>query len=74
MRYALQEYALRRGFLSTMEHAARVSILATRESTNTTVRQHSALKDSPDLPTAYIPDLSTPSSVSDVKELPHVDW
>ena len=53
MRDALQEYALRHGLLSTMEHAARVSILATRESTNKTVRQHSALKDSPDLPTAY---------------------
>ena len=74
MRDALQEYALRHGLRSTMEHVARVSILATRESTNKTVRQHSALKYSLALPTAYIPDLSTPSSVSDVEESPHVDW
>ena len=66
MRDALQEYAHRYGVLSTMEHAALVSMLATRESTNKIVRQHSAPKDSPDLPTAHIPDISKPSSVSGV--------
>ena len=74
MRDALQEYAHRHGVMSTMEHAAVVSTLATRESTNKIVRQRSAPKDSPDLSTAHIPDLSTPSSVSDVEESPHVDW
>ena len=63
MRDALQEYAHRHGVLSTMEHAALVSMLATRESTNKIVRQHSAPKDSPDLPTAHISDISKPSSV-----------
>ena len=66
MRDALQEYAHRHGVLLTMEHAALVSMLATRESTNKVVRQHSAPKDSPDLPTAHIPDISKPSSVSGV--------
>ena len=66
MRDALQEYAHRHGVLSTMKHAALVSMLATRESTNKIVRQHSAPKDSPDLPTAHIPDISKPSSVSGV--------
>ena len=66
MRDALQEYAHRHGVLSTMEHAALVSMLATRGSTNKIVRQHSAPKDSPDLPTAHIPDISKPSSVSGV--------
>ena len=64
MRDALQEYAHRHGVLSTMEHAALLSMLATHESTNKIVRQHSALKDSPDLATAHIPDISKPSSVS----------
>ena len=66
MRDALQEYAHRHGVLSTMEHAALVSMLATRESTNKIVRQHNAPKDSPDLPTAHIPDISKPSRVSGV--------
>ena len=66
MRDALQEYAHRHGVLSTMEHAALVSMLATRESANKIFRQHSAPKDSPDLPTAHIPDISKPSSVSEV--------
>ena len=66
MRDALQEYAHRHGVLSTMEHAALVPMLATRESTNKIVRQHSAPKDSPDLPIAHIPDTSKPSSVSGV--------
>ena len=74
MRDVLQEHAHRHGILSTMEHAALVSMLATRESTNKIVPQHSAPKDSPDLPIAHIPDLSTSSSVSDVEESPHVDW
>ena len=76
MRDALQEYARRHGVLSTMEHAALVSrlALATGESTNKIVRQHSAPKDSPDLPTPHIPDISTISSASDVEESPHVDW
>ena len=74
MRDALQEYAHRHGVLSTMEHAVLMSMLATRESINKIVRQHSAPKDSPDLPTAHIPDISKPSSVSDVKESTHVDW
>ena len=74
MRDILQEYAHRHGVLSTMEHAALVSMLATRESTNKIIRQHSAPKDSPDLPTAHIADFSTPNSVSDIEELPHVDW
>ena len=74
MRDALQEYAHRYGVLSTMEHAALVSMLATRESTNKIVRQHSTPKDSPDLPTAHILDISKLSSVSDVEESPHIDW
>ena len=44
MRDALKEYAHRHGVLSTIEHAALVSMLATRESTNKIVRQHSARK------------------------------
>ena len=66
MRDALQGYAHRHDVLSTMELAALVSMLATRESTNKIVRQHSAPKDSPDLPTAHIPGFSKPSSVSGV--------
>ena len=66
MRDALQEYAHRHGVLSTMEHAALMSMLATRKSTNKITRQHSAPKDSPDLPTAHIPDISKPRSVSGV--------
>ena len=58
MHDALMECAHRHGVLSTMEHAALVSMLATRESTNKIVRQHSAPKDSPDLPIAHIPDIS----------------
>ena len=69
----LQEYAHCHGVLSTMEHATLMSMLATRESTNKIVREHSAPKDSPDLPIAHIPDLSAPSSVPDVEESPHVD-
>ena len=72
MRDALQEHIHRHGVLSTMEHAALVLMLATRESINKIVRQHSAQKDSPHLPTAYIPDISKPSGVSDVEESPHV--
>ena len=75
MRDTLQEYAHRHDVLSMVEHAALDSILATRESTNNIVRrQHSSPKDSPDLPTAHIPYISKPSSVSDVEESPHVDW
>ena len=74
MHDALQGYAHRHGVLSTMEHTVLVSMLATRESTNKIVRQHSAPKDSPDLPTAHIRDISKPSSVSDVEESSHVDW
>ena len=66
MHDALQEYAHRHGVLSTMEHAALVSMLATRESANKIVRRHSAPKHSPDLPTAHIQDISKPSSVSGV--------
>ena len=74
MRDAVQEYAHRHGVLSTMGPAALVSMLATHESINKIVRQHSAPKNSPDLPTAHIPYISEPSSVSDVEESPHVDW
>ena len=74
VRDALQEYAHRHGVLSMMEHAALVSMLAARESINKIVRQHSAPKDLPDLPTAHISDISKPSSVSDVEESPHADW
>ena len=74
MRNTLQEYAHRHGLLSSMDNVALVSMLATLESTNNIVRQHSAPKDSPDLSTAHIPDFSTPSSVFDVEESPHVDW
>ena len=63
MRDALQEYAHCHGVLSTMEHAALVSMLATRESTNKIVHQHSAPLDLPDLPTAHIPDISKSSNV-----------
>ena len=72
MRDASRKYAHRHDLLSTMEHAALVSMLVTRKSTNKIVRQHSASKDSPDLPTAHIPDISTPISISDVPESPHV--
>ena len=66
MRDALQEYAHRHGVLSTMEHTALVSMLATRESTNKIVRQHSVPKDSRDLPPAHIPDISKSSNVPGV--------
>ena len=64
LRDASRNYAYRHGI--PLDHAALVSMLATRESTNKIVRQHSAPKDSPDLPTAHIPDISKPSSVSGV--------
>ena len=63
MRDALQGYAHRHGVLSTMEHAALVSMLATRESTNKIVHQHSAPQDLPDPPTVHIPDISKSSNV-----------
>ena len=63
MRDALQECAHRHGVLSTMEHTALVSMLATRESTIKIVHQHSAPQDLPDLPTAHIPDISKSSNV-----------
>ena len=63
MRDVLQEYAHRHGVLSTMEHAAMVSMLAKGEATNEIVRQHGASKDSPDLPTVHASDLSTPNNV-----------
>ena len=66
MRDALQKYAHRYGVLSTKEHAALVSMLATRESANKIVRQHSAPNNSPGLPTAHIPHISKPISVSGV--------
>ena len=53
MREASREYAHHHGLLSTLEHAALVSMLVTRESTDKVVRQHSAPKDSPSLPTAH---------------------
>ena len=74
MRDALKEYAHRHGVLLMMEHAALVSMLATRESINKIVRQHSSPKTSPDQPTSHIPDISKPSSLSDVEESSHVDW
>ena len=63
MRDALQEYAHRHGVMSTIEHTALVSMLATRESTNKIVHQHSAPQDLPDPPTAHIPDISKSSNV-----------
>ena len=50
-----------------------VSMLAKGEQKNGAVRQHSASKDSPDLPTVHASDLPTPNNVSDVERSPHAD-
>ena len=56
-----------------LDHAAMVSMLAKGEATNEIVRQYSASKDSPDLPTAHASDLPTPNNVSDVEKSSHAD-
>ena len=56
-----------------MNHAAMVSMLAKGEATDEIVRQHSASKDSPDLPTAHALDLPTPKNVSNVEKSSHAD-
>ena len=48
------------GLLSTMDHAALVLLLATRQSTDKVVRQHSAPKDSPGPPTRMAKPDDTP--------------
>lgn len=48
-----------------MDHAAIVSMLATRESIYGAIRQHSKTKDSPSLPTAPASDLHTLITVPD---------
>ena len=61
MRAASREYAHSHG-----DHVAMVSMLTKGEQKNEAVRQHSASKDSPDLPTVHASDLPTPNNVSDV--------
>ena len=71
MQDASREYAHRHGL--PLDHPAMVSMLEKGEATNEIVRQHSASKDSPDLPTAHASDLPTPNDVSDVEKSPHAD-
>ena len=69
LRDVLRAYAHRHGL--PLDHAAMVSMLAKGEATNEIVRQHSAPKDSTDLPTARASDLPTSNNVSDVEKSPH---
>ena len=71
LRDASREYAHRHGL--TSDNATMVSMLAKDESAKEIVRQHSASKDSPDLPTAHASDLYTPNNVYDVEKSPHAD-
>ena len=73
MHGTLLEYAHRHGLLSTMEHAAMVSMLAKGEATKEIVCQHDDSKDLPDLPTAHASDLPTPNNVADIEMSPHID-
>ena len=50
-----------------------VSMLAKGEATNEIVRQHGAVKDSLDPPTAHALDLLTPNNMPDVERSPHAD-
>ena len=49
------------------------SILATRESIDETIRNHSPSKDSPDMPTARALDLHAPTIVSEAEASPHAE-
>ena len=60
LRNASREFSHRHGLLSMADHATLVSMLAARQSINEAVRMHSALRDSPDLPTSIASDLTTP--------------
>ena len=70
-REASREHAHHYGLLSTLDHAALVSMLANRESIDEAVQNHSPSKDSPDMPTAHASDLHTPTSVSEAEASPH---
>ena len=50
-----------------------VSMLAKGEQKNEAIRQHSASKDSPDLPTVHASDLPTPNDVPNAEKSPHAD-
>jgi len=55
------------------DHAALVSMLATRESINEAVRMYTTPTSSPELPTAPASELSTPTNISDVERSPQAD-
>lgn len=58
----------RHGLLLTMDHAALVSSLATRETIDEAVIRHSIPKAAADLPTVPVSDLSTPNHICDAEE------
>ena len=57
-----------------MDDAALVSILTTRESIDEAIRNHSPPNESPDMPTAPVSEIHTPTSVSETEASPHADW
>ena len=56
-----------------MDHAALVSMLATRESIDEAIRNHSPPSESLDMPTAPVSEIHTPTSVSEAEASPHAD-
>ena len=72
-REALRAHAPRHGLLSKMGHTALVSMLASRESIDEAIRNHSPSKDSPDRPTAHPSDLRTPTCVSEMEASPRAE-
>ena len=58
---------------SMADHAALVSMLATRQSIDEAIRIHSVSRESPNVPTVLACDLITPNSVSDVNKSPQAD-
>ena len=59
--------------LSTLDHAAPVTMLANRESIDEAVRNHSPSKDSSAMPTSHASDLHTPTSVSEAEASSHAE-
>lgn len=69
MNDASREYDNRHGLLSTMDHAALVSMLATRESFDEGICNHGPPNKSPGIYTCV--GIHTPASVSEAEASPH---
>ena len=65
--------AHRHGLMSTRDHAALISMLATQESIEDAIRNYSPPNESPDMPTAPVSEIHTPTSVSEAEASPHAD-